>query len=431
MSRQSFAVTGINNSSKQASVNWANGVAEALYSAPINVKEYGAVGNGTTDDTAAIQAALDYANTVAGASASTGGCTVYLPTGTYLISSALRVYAETTLRGDGRVASWIKSAHAGSGSGETGARSGSTLYSQFTINGSTAANIRIEHLGIENTSASNLGAGYYDQAGTYIVLHDVEVRGHKFGAILDQSELADIDLCNFASQLTGGVWMVNGADLNASASGMFTNRISVTRCQINQGTGAYGIIDDGGYVHSFVDNNYNGCLNHIRAAGVEGLRISGGEFESASSHNIRFESTRLSGGSVGSCVSVYIGDSPYIVPSAGNSCVFAISLSNITLNSVYFGNTTAAKFVGTSNVNAIYAQNAFNGGGGATFDGRATNHFEVGYDGTNFKIRTNLDIEHTGNKVVGARQAAIANHASDATVNAILTALRNHGLIAT
>lgn len=35
-----------------------------------------------------------------------------------------------------------------------------------------------------------------------------------------------------------------------------------------------------------------------------------------------------------------------------------------------------------------------------------------------------------GNQVVGPRQAAIANHASDATVNAILTALRNHGLIA-
>lgn len=36
-----------------------------------------------------------------------------------------------------------------------------------------------------------------------------------------------------------------------------------------------------------------------------------------------------------------------------------------------------------------------------------------------------------GTKVVGAQQAAIGNHASDATVNAILAALRAHGLIAT
>ncbi|WP_240325571.1 hypothetical protein [Sphingomonas mesophila] len=35
-----------------------------------------------------------------------------------------------------------------------------------------------------------------------------------------------------------------------------------------------------------------------------------------------------------------------------------------------------------------------------------------------------------GVKVVGAQAAAIANHASDPTVNAILAALRGHGLIA-
>lgn len=35
------------------------------------------------------------------------------------------------------------------------------------------------------------------------------------------------------------------------------------------------------------------------------------------------------------------------------------------------------------------------------------------------------------NQVVGSRQSAIANHATDTTVNAILAALRNHGLIAT
>ena len=36
-----------------------------------------------------------------------------------------------------------------------------------------------------------------------------------------------------------------------------------------------------------------------------------------------------------------------------------------------------------------------------------------------------------GVKVVGAQAAAIPNHASDSTTNAILAALRAHGLIAT
>jgi hypothetical protein len=59
--------------------------------APINVLDYGAVGNGVADDTAEIQAAL-----TAGA-----GRAVYFPGGTYLISSTLTVPADTTVTGDG------------------------------------------------------------------------------------------------------------------------------------------------------------------------------------------------------------------------------------------------------------------------------------------------------------------------------------------
>lgn len=60
-----------------------------------NVKAYGAKGDGTTDDTAAIQAAIDAAELVGG--------TVYFPPGTYLISSALVVDASgIALRGAGR-----------------------------------------------------------------------------------------------------------------------------------------------------------------------------------------------------------------------------------------------------------------------------------------------------------------------------------------
>jgi hypothetical protein len=64
----------------------------------ISVKDFGAVGNGVTDDTAAIQAALNYANSI-------GGGVVYMPPGRYrkadTISSSLIMYSNTTLRGDG------------------------------------------------------------------------------------------------------------------------------------------------------------------------------------------------------------------------------------------------------------------------------------------------------------------------------------------
>lgn len=59
--------------------------------APINVKDYGAVGNGTTDDTAAIQAAINAAQGV-------GGKLVF-PQANYVISSALLVTAPITIDG--------------------------------------------------------------------------------------------------------------------------------------------------------------------------------------------------------------------------------------------------------------------------------------------------------------------------------------------
>jgi hypothetical protein len=57
----------------------------------VNVMDYGATGNGTTDDTAAIQSAIDYAYANARSA-------VYMPAGTYKTSSALFLDAPGNLR---------------------------------------------------------------------------------------------------------------------------------------------------------------------------------------------------------------------------------------------------------------------------------------------------------------------------------------------
>lgn len=63
----------------------------------INVKAYGAVGDGVADDTAAIQAAVDAAigGTVAGGASASRTATkaVFLPAGTYNISSPIQIYS--------------------------------------------------------------------------------------------------------------------------------------------------------------------------------------------------------------------------------------------------------------------------------------------------------------------------------------------------
>ena len=75
-----------------------------------NVNAYGAVGNGSTNDTAAIQSAIN-------AAAADGGGTVFLPAGTYRITAThepgvrfygLKVPSKITLKGAGRDATVIK-----------------------------------------------------------------------------------------------------------------------------------------------------------------------------------------------------------------------------------------------------------------------------------------------------------------------------------
>jgi polygalacturonase len=62
----------------------------------IDVTTFGAIGDGTTDDTVAIQNAIDSLVT---SPTSTGG-TVYFPVGDYLISAALEVSSYIELLGE-------------------------------------------------------------------------------------------------------------------------------------------------------------------------------------------------------------------------------------------------------------------------------------------------------------------------------------------
>ncbi len=64
-----------------------------------DVKSYGATGNGTSDDSAALQRALSQAAKVGG--------TVYLPAGTYACSTPVTLPSGVRIRGDGDV-SWLK-----------------------------------------------------------------------------------------------------------------------------------------------------------------------------------------------------------------------------------------------------------------------------------------------------------------------------------
>lgn len=234
----------------------------------VSVKDFGAVGDGVTDDTAAVQAAIDAAQDGA----------LYIPTGTYLCSAQLDINANTFIFGDGRSASTLSFTHTGRG-----------LFSSFPVNTTNVADIKLRDFGITCTNASNINGGYVDICGTFIDLENIKIEGFKYGVILDQSELVTILRCEIINGIANGsnIWIVNGSDYTPGNLPGFTNNITVRETQLNALATTYALIyDQGGVGHWFENNNYNGGDNGIIAYAVTNLNVVGGSFESQNAYCI-------------------------------------------------------------------------------------------------------------------------------------------------
>ena len=89
------AATGTDDGGSYHDLSGISGQAELLYSGKTNVRQFGVTGNGTTDDTTKIQAAIDFVESL-------GGGIVYLPFGRYVVSTTLTVQVSNIqLVGDG------------------------------------------------------------------------------------------------------------------------------------------------------------------------------------------------------------------------------------------------------------------------------------------------------------------------------------------
>ena len=143
----------------------------------VNVKAttYGALGDSTTDDTSAIQAAVDAAEAA-------GGGTVFFPAGTYKTTAALTIPAGVSLLGVGAAASYIALAsgvaHVLTYEADTNYTSVANLrvgHSQastgraFNLAGVLRL-LRVDNCVIGNASTSQSTGVYFDTAGTAITL---------------------------------------------------------------------------------------------------------------------------------------------------------------------------------------------------------------------------------------------------------------------
>ena len=182
---------------------------QAKLAQTISVKDFGAVGNGTTDDTAAIQNAINYVTSVKGK--------LYFPTGTYLHATTLIFKNNVIYYGDGQ----------GSILKYTG--TSDQIQVNNPINSSTAANITVQDLYLLSTIVTTGKANFADIGSSYLYFNNVYFSCNYYGLILDQSELVVVEKCNFAFNLSGcvgGIWIVNGPGHTSGALGGFTNRLT-------------------------------------------------------------------------------------------------------------------------------------------------------------------------------------------------------------
>jgi hypothetical protein len=126
----------------------------------VSVKDFGAFGDATHDDFAAIQAATNYVVSI-------GGGSVYFPPGNYHISAPIVN------------ASAVGVSFRGAG-GTTTITNTATTTGVFSITGGTSGGFEISHLYINHTSSSS-NVAISILASFDISIHDVEIRNHNFG----------------------------------------------------------------------------------------------------------------------------------------------------------------------------------------------------------------------------------------------------------
>jgi hypothetical protein len=198
-----------------------------------NVKtDFGAVGDGATDDTAAIQAAIVAAQSLTGSTLQGGGGIVLLPPGNYKITSTLSITSGCSIVGCGFFVSVLKPT-ASTSCIQHGNSQAPVMFKDFGIQYDTQAtsasiigieqvipgNIGIQfHARYSNLFIQNAGTGVSIKNGSYWTMHDCFMYTPVTNGIslavdnLTNYDQGDITVtgCTFNSPLYGVKW--TGAD---------------------------------------------------------------------------------------------------------------------------------------------------------------------------------------------------------------------------
>lgn len=239
---------------------WLNDVNKATYREALNVtmSPYGAVGDGTTDDTAAIQAAIT--------AASSSGKSVFLPSPSsfYKITAALNLGSGCHIIGEQGYKTIIRNT---SSSGQV-----------FNINPSLGGNGNyiLEHLRIGGTGnvtgLSSTGVVYTGYV-SYLTLTDVH-----FEADLAMCINANLIVCDF-NKCTFGYWQqtsihASHGHLNING-GVLNSNVNIFRqCKFNNAKASYStVLTSGGLLWRFELCDWSNNIRAMFTDNITGLEL--------------------------------------------------------------------------------------------------------------------------------------------------------------
>ncbi len=151
-----------------AAVNWTQSGAGAVTRSvestlrdTVSVKDFGAVGDGVTDDTAAIQAAIDAAETV------------FLPDGQYRITSSLTVPSDRTIYGSRRAL--VRMDGSAGNFDSTADQSSATNYVGIYVSSANTVTIKGFRIRLDNSTSDSTACAIIVSQGAYVTLDDLEM----------------------------------------------------------------------------------------------------------------------------------------------------------------------------------------------------------------------------------------------------------------
>lgn len=287
---------------------------KSLFGIPVSVKDLGAVGNGTADDTAAIQAAIDRVESL-------GGGTVYFPKGTYKITDTLTIdSAGVYLNGEGWKSIITRSTDFGdtllvTGNDTTGTVLSDTGISNLTFKstGATTSGAHIhlngvDHLYMDNIYIQQGFIGIQGDALTAAYLSNIYLvftnlyggsgtgrRYMQFGsaaATYSHPSSGDVFITDFnlrgniANQVTeygicinsaDGIWFENGHIGNTTGANIYFNRtgsdilnLAYFSNVMSDASAGYGVYFDGSTAYSDIKlSNFT-----IKGGGLSTIGVS-------------------------------------------------------------------------------------------------------------------------------------------------------------